>query len=82
MSKLTKKKVVYDFRQNDLKNGGQGAPLTPIFHKVLAKKFKLIPAYFLNIGGITNYTLVNSEPIYNRHKVDYLQDEEIFFIRS
>ena len=37
LSKLTKKKVVYDFRQNDLKNGGQGAPLTPIFHKMLAK---------------------------------------------
>ena len=24
LSKLTKKKVVYDFRQNDLINGGQG----------------------------------------------------------
>jgi len=58
LSKLTNKKVVYEFRQNDLKNGGHGAPLTPIFHKVLAKKFKLIPAYFLNIGGITNYTFV------------------------
>tara|TARA_X000001036_G_C20575406_1_gene764413 strand:+ start:43 stop:1173 length:1131 start_codon:yes stop_codon:yes gene_type:complete len=58
LSKLTKKKVIYDFRQNDLKNGGQGAPLTPVFHQVLAKKFDLIPAYFLNIGGITNYTLV------------------------
>ena len=58
LSKLTKKIVVYNFRENDLKNGGQGAPLTPIFHQVLAKKFKLIPAYFLNIGGLTNYTLV------------------------
>jgi len=81
LSKLTKKKVVYDFRQNDLKNGGQGAPLAPIFHKVLAKKFKLIPAYFLNIGGITNYTLVDPVPIYDRGKVEYLQDEDkdIFF---
>jgi len=58
LSKLTKKTVVYDFRQNDLKKGGQGAPLAPKFHQVLAKKFELIPAYFLNIGGITNYTLV------------------------
>ena len=37
LSKLTKKTVVYDFRQNDLKNGGQGAPLTPIFHQLLNK---------------------------------------------
>ena len=34
------KKVVNNFRQNDLINGGEGAPLTPIFHKLLAKKFK------------------------------------------
>jgi len=38
LSKLTNKTVIYDFRQNDLKNGGQGAPLTPIFHKLLKKK--------------------------------------------
>ena len=41
LSKLTKKKVVYDFRQNDLKNNGNGAPLTPIFHKLLKRKFKI-----------------------------------------
>ena len=35
LSQLTKKKVVYNFRQNDLKNGGQGAPLTPIFHRLI-----------------------------------------------
>ena len=59
LSKLTKKTVVYDFRQNDLKNGGHGAPLAPIFHKVLAQKFKITYSYFLNIGGITNYTLID-----------------------
>ena len=26
LSKITKKKVIYDFRKNDLKNGGEGAP--------------------------------------------------------
>ena len=61
LSQLTKKKVVYNFRQNDLENGGQGAPLTPIFHNVLAnkinKKFNLgFPLNFLNIGGISNIT--------------------------
>ena len=64
LSKLTKKKVVYDFRQNDLKNEGQGAPLTPIFHKILAEKFNLASpntqATFVNIGGISNLTRVNS----------------------
>ena len=61
LSQLTKKLVVYNFRQNDLKNGGQGAPLTPIFHNVLANKinqnFSLgFPLNFLNIGGISNFT--------------------------
>ena len=58
LSKLTKKKVVYDFRQNDLKNGGQGAPLTPIFHKLLAKKLNLKSVTFFNIGGIINETSI------------------------
>ena len=61
LSQLTKKKVVYNFRQNDLKNEGQGAPLVPIFHNVLGnkinKKFNLgFPLNFLNIGGISNIT--------------------------
>ena len=43
LSKLTKKKVVYDFRQNDLKNGGQGAPLAPIFHKIVSIKILIYP---------------------------------------
>ena len=76
LSQLTKKKVVYNFRQNDLKNGGQGAPLVPIFHNALAnkihKKFNLdFPIFILNIGGIANITstvswnnLWQSEKIY------------------
>ena len=58
LSKLIKKRVVYNFRENDLKNGGQGAPLTPIFHKMLAEKFKIKPASFYNIGGIVNLTTI------------------------
>ncbi len=60
LSKLTKTKVVYDFRRNDLKKGGQGAPLTPIFHKLLVKKFNFKkPLAILNIGGISNATFIN-----------------------
>ncbi|RPG94542.1 MAG: anhydro-N-acetylmuramic acid kinase [Candidatus Pelagibacter sp. TMED253] len=58
LSKITKKTVVYDFRQNDLKNGGEGAPLTPIFHQMLAKKFNIKPVSFFNIGGILNRTTI------------------------
>ncbi len=62
LSQLTKKMVVYDFRQNDLKNGGQGAPLTPIFHNAMANKFlkkelsESCSVNILNIGGISNIT--------------------------
>jgi len=58
LSKLTKKNVVYDFRQNDLKNGGEGAPLTPIFHQMLEKKFNIKPVSFINMGGILNITTI------------------------
>jgi anhydro-N-acetylmuramic acid kinase len=61
LSQLTKKIVVYDFRQKDLQNGGQGAPLTPIFHNMLSNKIfdknKSEIANIINIGGITNITL-------------------------
>ena len=58
LSKLTNKTVIYDFRQNDLKHGGHGAPLTPIFHKLLKTKFKIKYAAFVNIGGIVNITSI------------------------
>ena len=59
---LQKKTVVYNFRENDIKNGGEGAPLTPIFHKLLADKMKIaLPVVFLNIGGIANITYIPPE---------------------
>ena len=62
LSQLTKKTVIYDFRQNDLKNGGQGAPLTPIFHESLRNKIwgNRVPVIFINIGGIANVTCFHS----------------------
>ena len=40
LANLLNIKVVSNFRDNDIKNGGQGAPLTPIFHYYLTKKIK------------------------------------------
>jgi len=57
LSQELKEKVIYNFRANDIKNGGEGAPLTPVYHELLIKKFKINnPTLILNIGGISNYT--------------------------
>ena len=63
LSQIIRKRVIYDFRQADIKNNGQGAPLAPIFHYVLSKiihqKYKIkYPMGFLNIGGIANVTKI------------------------
>ena len=59
LAKLTKKKVVYNFRQKDLKNNGNGAPLAPIFHKLLVNQNNIYePVIILNIGGIANITAI------------------------
>jgi anhydro-N-acetylmuramic acid kinase len=63
LSQLVKKKIIYDFRQEDLTNEGQGAPLTPIFHNLLSKNINAdyqinFPICFINIGGITNITKI------------------------
>jgi len=70
-TELTKCLVVNRFRQQDLDDNGQGAPLTPIFHYLISKKinseFNLnYPINIINIGGITNVTsIVNNKNIEN-----------------
>ncbi len=62
LSSLLKKEVVYNFRENDILNGGQGAPLAPIFHNLLINQNQIErPACVLNVGGIANITLVVSK---------------------
>ena len=77
LSQLTKKTVIYEFRNNDLKNGGQGAPLTPIFHQHLVRKLsnKSWPVLVLNIGGISNVTSISRfQELTDNNKKD---DEEM-----
>ncbi len=62
LSQLTSLNVVNNFRENDINNGGQGAPLVPIFHKLLQTKLKLnMPVLFVNIGGISNLTYLDKD---------------------
>ena len=62
LSGLLKKKVVYKFRENDILNGGQGAPLAPIFHQLLINQNHIkLPTCILNIGGISNITMILSK---------------------
>ena len=70
LSQITKKIVINDFRKEDLKNGGQGAPLTPIFHKLISsiinQKFRIsYPLGIVNIGGITNISLISDNNEFN-----------------
>ena len=51
--------VVNDLRSSDVKAGGQGAPLAPIYHKALMKSQDL-PAIILTIGGVANITWVDT----------------------
>ena len=64
LSQLIKKKVIFNFRKNDIENNGQGAPLVPIFHNLIAaNNIKTLKSNtslsFLNIGGISNMTKIN-----------------------
>ena len=66
LNQLTNKKIVFDFRKNDILNGGQGAPLTPIFHHLISTQNKMkFPVCFLNIGGISNVTIVKDNKDYS-----------------
>ncbi len=56
--------IVFNFRKNDIANGGQGAPLTPIFHKAILEQFDFKFDSFVNIGGISNITYLKNNKIH------------------
>ncbi|MGB1361565.1 MAG: anhydro-N-acetylmuramic acid kinase [Alphaproteobacteria bacterium] len=55
--------VVADFRTADVMNGGNGAPLIPIYHSAIAKSQKLDNVCFLNLGGIANITVCTGDEL-------------------
>jgi anhydro-N-acetylmuramic acid kinase len=51
--------VINNFRSNDVAAGGQGAPLTPVYHQALLNKFSE-PIVVVNIGGVANISFVSN----------------------
>jgi anhydro-N-acetylmuramic acid kinase len=50
--------VAYDFRIADMKAGGEGAPLAPVYHQAVINDLNLpLPAAVVNIGGISNISI-------------------------
>ncbi len=46
-------KIVGNFRENDMKNGGQGSPIGVFYHQYILNNYSS-PAAIINLGGIAN----------------------------
>ncbi|WP_265502641.1 anhydro-N-acetylmuramic acid kinase [Paracoccus beibuensis] len=57
--------VIWDFRSEDVRRGGEGAPLVPFFHWACAEwaagqgRLPPAPVAFLNLGGVGNISWVD-----------------------
>ena len=54
--------TISNFRENDIKNGGQGAPIGSYYHRFLLKDFNK-KAAIINLGGISNITYSNHKEL-------------------
>ena len=62
LARLTGIDVVNDFRSADVRAGGQGAPLVPLYHAALARRSDFEPPLVLvNIGGVANVTYISGD---------------------
>ncbi len=65
LARATGRPVVWDFRAEDVRQGGEGAPLAPFFHWACARwsvardHLPARPLAFLNLGGVGNITWVD-----------------------
>ncbi len=54
--------VVADFRSADVKAGGEGAPLAPLYHRArIHSAQQEFPVVVLNIGGVSNVTWIGAK---------------------
>jgi len=56
--------VVFDMRANDVAQGGQGAPLAPLYHRARIRSANIpLPVVILNIGGVANVTYLGNDDL-------------------
>ena len=63
LADLTGIPVVYDFRSDDLMDGGEAAPLAPVHHQHLAEQLRKqgrFPIAFCNAGNTGNFTIISA----------------------
>ena len=63
LCQLLKTDVACQFRQTDILEGGQGAPLAGIFHQAICKQDGFQQALFINLGGIANLSYINGDQV-------------------
>jgi anhydro-N-acetylmuramic acid kinase len=64
LARLTGIDVINDFRSTDVKAGGQGAPLMPLYHAALVRKSGLAePLVVVNIGGVAQVTYIKGDAV-------------------
>jgi len=94
INKKLKLKIVGNFRENDIKNGGQGAPIAVFYHNYILKNF-LPSAIIINLGGIANISGIDNKKLiafdvgpanviiddlmYHFYKQNYDKDGQIAF---
>ncbi|MEM7196856.1 MAG: anhydro-N-acetylmuramic acid kinase [Pseudomonadota bacterium] len=62
LAKLCDCDCVTQFRVSDMENGGQGAPLAPLYHQAIVPP-SAYPALVLNLGGVANATFLTEDSI-------------------
>lgn len=64
LADLTGIDVIADFRLNDVAEGGEGAPLAPLYHQAIVRASELAqPVAIINIGGVGNVTYIDGDEI-------------------
>ncbi len=69
--------IIYDFRSQDVAAGGEGAPLVPIYHQALLTHIrekvvhKTEETAFLNVGGVSNITLLAPTGLEETHLIAF-----------
>lgn len=63
LADLTQIPVIYDFRSDDIMNGGEAAPLAPTHNKNIALGLGLKDAIFYNAGNTGNVAVISGDTV-------------------